>query len=241
MKMMAGALPRACSNRSRRADANEHLHELGAGDGEEGHLRLARHRLGEQRLARAGRAHQQHALGHPPAQAAVALGLPQEVHDLAQLVLGLVHAGDVLERDAGVGLDIDLGLALADLHQAALAPGEAAAEEVPDADEEQDRQEQGQQVAQQRALDPARVAHAVAVQLVGDLGLDAGGGEARLAPGQGLLEAALDEAVGDARLRHLAVAHQLLELAVGYGGDPLRQRSGVLDAEDGGDRGHPVQ
>src|SRR5438309_2103477 len=44
------------------ADADEHLDELGAGDAEERHPGLARHRLGQQRLAGAGRADHQHPL-----------------------------------------------------------------------------------------------------------------------------------------------------------------------------------
>ena len=43
------------------ADAHEHLHELGAGDAEEGHARLTGDRPGQQRLAGARRADQQHA------------------------------------------------------------------------------------------------------------------------------------------------------------------------------------
>ena len=40
------------------ADAHEHLHKVRAGDGEEGHLGLAGHGLGQQRLAGTGGAHQ---------------------------------------------------------------------------------------------------------------------------------------------------------------------------------------
>ena len=122
MKMMAGALLARLLEQvahPRRADADEHLDELGAGDREERHPGLAGHRLGEQRLAGAGRSDQQHALGHAPAEPAVLLRVLQELDDLPQLVLGLVDAGDVLEGDARVGLDVDLGLALADLHQPA--------------------------------------------------------------------------------------------------------------------------
>jgi hypothetical protein len=64
MKMMAGArLARLLEQvaHARRAHAHEHLHELAAGDAEEGHPGLAGHRLGQQRLARARRAHEQHA------------------------------------------------------------------------------------------------------------------------------------------------------------------------------------
>ena len=39
-----------------RADADEHLDKVRAGDGEEGHPRLPRDRPGEQRLTGAGRA-----------------------------------------------------------------------------------------------------------------------------------------------------------------------------------------
>ena len=45
------------------ADADEHLDEVRAGDRVERHARLAGHRAGQQRLAGAGRAVQQHALG----------------------------------------------------------------------------------------------------------------------------------------------------------------------------------
>ena len=47
-----------------RAHAHEHLHELRAGHGEERHVGLAGHSLGQHGLAGARRADQQHALGH---------------------------------------------------------------------------------------------------------------------------------------------------------------------------------
>ena len=74
MKMIAGAF---CARlleqvaHARGADADEHLDELGAGDREERHLGLAGDRLGQQRLAGAGRADQEHALRHAPAEPAV--------------------------------------------------------------------------------------------------------------------------------------------------------------------------
>ena len=121
MKMMAGAF--ACLleqvAHARGADADEHLNELRAGDREERHARLARDRPREQRFAGAGRADQQDALRHAPAQPAVLCGILQKIDDLPQLVLGLIDAGNVLEAYTGVGLDIDLGLALADRHQPA--------------------------------------------------------------------------------------------------------------------------
>ena len=74
------------------AHAHEHLHEVGAGDGEEGHVGLAGDGAGQQRLARPRRAHEQHALGDAAAQLLELLGLAQELDDLLQLLLGLVHA-----------------------------------------------------------------------------------------------------------------------------------------------------
>ena len=47
-----------------------------------------------------GRAGEQHAVGHPAAEAPVALGVLEEVDDLGQLGLGLVDPGDVGEGDA---------------------------------------------------------------------------------------------------------------------------------------------
>ncbi len=51
----------------RGTDADEHLDELGTGNGEERHLRLASDGACQQRLAGAGRADQQHTLGHASA------------------------------------------------------------------------------------------------------------------------------------------------------------------------------
>ena len=56
------------------ADADEHLDEVGAGEAEERHARLAGDGLGQQRLAGARRADQQHALGNPSAEDLVLFG-----------------------------------------------------------------------------------------------------------------------------------------------------------------------
>src|SRR5512134_1893163 len=56
----------------RRPDADEHLHEVGPADGEERHARLAGDRPGQQRLAGAGGADEE----HPLRDAAAELGEP---------------------------------------------------------------------------------------------------------------------------------------------------------------------
>ena len=69
------------------ADADEHLDELRAVDREERHARLAGHGAGQQRLAGARRAHQQHALGHAAAEPLELLGVLQELDDFLQSCL----------------------------------------------------------------------------------------------------------------------------------------------------------
>ena len=69
------------------ADADEHLHEVGAGDRQERHAGLAGDGPGDQRLAGAGRADEQHALGDAGADLAELLGVLQEVDDLGDLLL----------------------------------------------------------------------------------------------------------------------------------------------------------
>ena len=82
-----------------RADADEHLDEVGAGDREERHLGLAGDRLGEQRLAGARRADQQHAARNAAAELLELLRVLQEVDQFLDFFLGLVAAGDVGEGD----------------------------------------------------------------------------------------------------------------------------------------------
>ena len=103
MKMMAGAgLLRLCEQvaDARRADADDRLDELRGGDREEGHTCLARDGAREQRLAGPGQPRQQHAVRDPTAEPPVLVGMLEEVDDLRQLLLRLVDAGDVRERDA---------------------------------------------------------------------------------------------------------------------------------------------
>ena len=81
------------------AHADEHLHEVRTGDGEERHAGFAGDGARQQGLAGSRRADQQHALGNAAAQLLEFLRLAQELDDLLQLFLGLFHAGHVLERD----------------------------------------------------------------------------------------------------------------------------------------------
>src|SRR6185436_5331635 len=101
-----------------RAHADEHLDEVRAREREERHARLTRNRLGEECLARARRTEQERALRDASAEALEFLRIAQELDDLFQLLLRLVGASHVLERDLGARFQRDLGTALPELHRA---------------------------------------------------------------------------------------------------------------------------
>ena len=103
------------------AHAHEHLHKVRTGNGEEGDVSLARHSLGQQRFAGAGRTHQQRALGQLRADGGVLLGIVEEIDDLLQGFFGLVLTGHVLESDAGLLFHVDPGLGLSEAAHHAVA------------------------------------------------------------------------------------------------------------------------
>jgi hypothetical protein len=125
---------------ARGADADEHLDEVGAGDGEERHAGLPRHRAGEQCLARPGRPHQQNALGNAPAEPRELLRLAKELDDLLELDLRLLDAGDVIEGDPLLVLGEQARARLAEAHRLAAARLHLADEEDPQPDDEQQRE-----------------------------------------------------------------------------------------------------
>ena len=148
MKMMQGAFFLACSNMSRTragADADEHLDEVGARNGEERHVGFAGDRARDQRLAGAGRADQQHAARNLAAEALEFSGVAQELDDLLQVLLGLVDAGDVLERDAAMRLGEQLGARLAEAERLAAGALHLPRQEYPHADQRDERQPRDQQ------------------------------------------------------------------------------------------------
>ena len=209
---------------ARGADADEHLDELGAADRQERDARLAGDRAREQGLAGAGRTDQEHAARQARPEHAVALGVLQEVDDLLELGLGLVDPGDVGERGLGVLLDVDLGPALADRHQAAgahAARRHAPQQEDPDAEEDQRRQHPGQQRGEEVLIAAAAKRDAVLLELLREGGVDPGGHEAARLALSRILDLAGDAGLGDQQIVDLALLEILPELAV-------RQRLGLL-------------
>ena len=103
------------------ADADEHLHEVRAGDREERHVRLTGDGLCKQCFARARRADEQRALRQFRADGGVFLRIVQKVDDLDERFLCLVLSGHIRERHAGLLFHIDLGFALTDAAESAHA------------------------------------------------------------------------------------------------------------------------
>ena len=126
---------------ARGADADEHLDEVGAGDGEERHARLAGDRAREERLAGAGRAVEQHALRDARAEGLELLRVLEELLDLLELLDGLVHAGHVLERDLRRVGRHALRAALPEAHHLRAAALHLVHEEDPEPEEEDEREQ----------------------------------------------------------------------------------------------------
>ena len=82
------------------AHTDKHLHKLRTRDRVKGHSRLPRHRPGKQRLAGAGRAHEQNAFGDARADVQKLFRIFEEVDNLEELLLGLFGARDVFKRNA---------------------------------------------------------------------------------------------------------------------------------------------
>src|SRR5579864_1210513 len=82
-----------------RAHAYKHFHEVGARNREERDVRFSGYGTGQQSLTSSRRPYQQHAFGNASTELLEFLRLAQKLYDLAQLFLGLFHAGHVLKRD----------------------------------------------------------------------------------------------------------------------------------------------
>src|SRR5262249_19945671 len=125
---------------ARGADADEHLDEVGAADGEERNPRLTGDGPRQQGLPRARRADDQNPFGDASAEARKLLRVLEEGDDLLDLVLGFLDPGHVVERDLVLVLVEELGAALTEGHRLAAANLHLAHEEDPHADEEEHRE-----------------------------------------------------------------------------------------------------
>ena len=117
---------------ARRADADEHLHEVGAGDRDERHAGLAGDGPGDERLAGSGRTDEQHTLRDARADLLELAGLLQEVDDFGDLFFHRAVARDVGERRLRFVGVVDLGARAPDVHHRTHLALRAARDEPPD-------------------------------------------------------------------------------------------------------------
>src|SRR5687767_705396 len=135
---------------ARRTHTDEHLHELGSRDREEGDAGLAGDGAREHGLAGAGWPDEEHTARDPRAEARELLRVLEELDDLGELLLRLVDAGDVLERRRRLVADEHARAALAERERLVIRALRLTHHVDEEATDEQHRQE-----AQQERADEA--------------------------------------------------------------------------------------
>ena len=130
-----------------RADADKHLDKFGAGQREKRNVRLPGNRFRQQGFAGARRADQKRALRQLRADLHVAARIVQEVHHFLKALLRFILAGHVLERHAGVLLNIGFGPAFSDVHHPAAAV-HAPHQNIHEHEEEDERDQEAEQCFQ---------------------------------------------------------------------------------------------
>ncbi len=189
---------------ARGADADEHLDELGPAQAEEGHLRFARHGARQQRLARSRRADQQDPFRDVSAERRVFLRVLEELDNLLEFLLGLVHAGDVGEAHFHIVFGEDAMLAARKRHDAAFGAAHASEEEAPDGKQQQQRDDPAEDFRKPAADRLAGVLHARRLEVLDQLRIfDARCGEIAPPVGVALVRPA-DRLVSDEPLGDLA-------------------------------------
>ena len=139
---------------ARGAHADEHFHEIRAGNGEKRHLGLAGDGPGQQGLAGARGADHEHTFRDLAAKFLELAGIFQEVDDFDDFLLGFLDARDIGEGDVDLILAQEPRAALAEGHGPPAAGGalHLAHEVGPEADENQDREGGDQQLQEHRLL-----------------------------------------------------------------------------------------
>jgi hypothetical protein len=105
------------------AHTYKHLYEIRAGNRKKGHLRLTGYRARQECLPGAGRANHQHTFRNLPTEALKLGGVPQEVNDFADLLLGFLDACHIAERHIDLIFAEQARPTLPERHCAASAAG----------------------------------------------------------------------------------------------------------------------
>src|SRR2546426_1551661 len=131
-----------------RADADEHLHELRAGDREERNAGFSCDGAREQGLSRARRPYEQHATRDSRAQSRELFRVFQELDHFGQLLLGLVDAGDVVESHGRLVPHEHAGAGLPEGERLVIRALRLPHHVQEEAGDEDDRKDRDQQLAQ---------------------------------------------------------------------------------------------
>ena len=222
----------------RRTQSDEHLDELGPRHEEEGDLRLAGHRAGQQGLSTPGWPQQEHALRDPTTEPLVLLRRSKELDDLLELLDRLVEAGHIGERGLHLLAVVDLHPVLPQVQRLGGAAGGHSPEQQ-EVDGEDDRE--GEDPLQQRDQCAGLFAHHLD-PLLRELLREERRVEVRRKRGV-LPDARLrlpgDGAPGDAHVLHLLGVELLVESV--EGGPLGRRGQQVLDEEHQDHGGQDVQ
>lgn len=75
-------------------------------------VELIKRPLDGENLTRSWRANQEHSLGNPSTNGGEPLWPLEKIHHFHELVLGLVHTGNIIKHHSGFGLHLELGFGL---------------------------------------------------------------------------------------------------------------------------------
>src|SRR5579872_3122134 len=121
------------------ADADEHLDEVRAGDGEEGDAGFTGDGAGQKGFAGSGRSDEQNAFGNAAAELLELGGLAQEFDDLLQLFLGLFDARNIFEGDLFLLGGVETGAALPEAESFISAALHLAHHKDPESNQQDER------------------------------------------------------------------------------------------------------
>ena len=200
---------------ARCADPDEHLDELRPAQAEERDLGLSGDGSREQGLSGTRRADEEDAFGDAPANGRVLPRVLEEFDNFSQLVFRFVDAGHVSEPDFYIIVCIDLGAAASEGHDAPLGTTHTTKEETPERDQENDRDYPADQFGQPFIGRLAGELDARSFEVFNQLGIFNADRDERVRALRPTFHDPADPVVGDDDLLDGAVAHALLELAVG--------------------------
>jgi hypothetical protein len=159
------------------AHADEHLDKRRAREGQERGPGLPGHGPGHQRLARARRAHHQHASRPDGPGPAVLIGVLQEIDHLCHFLFDPGVTGHVFEPGGRTVVDVvNAGLGTAEAGDAADRAASATADPGEQGEEHHQREEVRGHAQSGDALGRAGYLDLMAQQLAGQLGVGQGGG-----------------------------------------------------------------